>query len=126
MATVLRQVKGLETAPCIMNDVVGLKQFLVIAKRCLRSGPPTPIQVGHKSRASHTGKGNVITAEGHRLTGIAGIVGVLGRYRFDDFLNHLGIEIDHLFRVIDTGATFGIDLAGFKISDLHAEFGQYP
>jgi len=68
----------------------------------------------------------VIASNRDRFIGIAGIVYVLCRYSFDDFRDHLGIEIDHLFIVIDSCTAFGIDLSGFKISDLHAEFGQYP
>ena len=53
-------------------------------------------------------------------------MGVLGRHSFDYFLDHLGIEIDHLFTVINTGPAFGIEFPGFLIGDLHAQFSQYP
>ena len=57
--------------------------------------------------------------------GITGIVYVLRRHSFDDFLDHLGIEIDQLFRSIDSCAAFRIDLAGFGVGHFHAEFSKH-
>ena len=45
---------------------------------------------------------------------------------FDDFFDHLGIEIDHFLTVVDSCTAFAIDFSSFYIGDFHAELSENP